>query len=324
MSDVVLALSAGDPSGVGPEVIRAAVRRLPRGIRLVVFGDASLLGRRTSPKIELVAVTRLPPSDRRPGRPTRAGGRAQLAYLEAAVVHVESGRAAGLVTAPVSKRAIAVANDVPFLGHTEWLAYRAGSGAAGVAMCFVAGSLKVALATTHVPLRGVARSLTARRIVRTGELLFTYLRGLEGVRRPRILVAALNPHAGEGGLVGGEEARMIAPAVRQLRRRLGRGGDVEGPIPADAVFRIAAADPRAGVVALYHDQATIPVKLVAFGGAANVTLGLPYLRTSVDHGVAYDIAGRGIADPGGLQAAVALAARHARKARRIVWTSGTN
>jgi len=309
-----IALSAGDPSGVGPEVIRSALRRLPRGARVRVFGDASLaarLGGGTS----FVEVTRLAAADRRPGRPTRAGGLAQLAYLEAAVREVEAGRAVALVTAPVSKEGITRATGRAFSGHTEWLAARAGRGPDDVAMVFTGGGITVALATTHIPLAKVARTLRPARILRVTQLLHAWLRGFDRRRRrARILVCALNPHAGEGGLVGDEEARIVAPAVRAARRLLGSG--IVGPVPADAAFRIALDRPATGVVALYHDQATLPVKLVAFGRSANITLGLPYLRTSVDHGVAYDRAGRGTAQAGGLVAAIEIAFRRGERARR--------
>jgi 4-hydroxythreonine-4-phosphate dehydrogenase len=187
-------------------------------------------------------------------------------------------------------------------------------------MCFTGGGLTVALATTHVPLRGVAKALRAAQIERTAWHLDVLLRRIFRVARPRILVCALNPHAGEGGLVGDEEERIVAPAIRRLRRSLGAG--VLGPIPGDAAFRLALGRPQTAVVALYHDQATLPVKLACFNLSANVTLGLPYLRTSVDHGVAYDKAGRGRADAGGMIAAISLAAKHGERARRIRWTTG--
>ena len=255
-------------------------------------------------------VSRLPPADRRPGHPTRAGGRAQLDYVDRAADAALAGAADAIVTAPVSKAAIADAHPgLAFVGHTEHLAARAGS--PPVAMMFHGPRLKVALVTTHIPLADVPRALTTARIVEVGVLLEDALVRWFGVARPRIAVAACNPHAGEGGMFGDEEGRLVVPAVRTLSRR--RGARYSGPVPADAVFRDAASGALDGVVALYHDQATVPVKLLDFRRAVNVTVGLPFVRTSVDHGVAYDLAGSGRAAPQSLRAAIRLAAEIARR-----------
>lgn len=253
-------------------------------------------------------VTRLAASERRPGKPGRPAGRAQLAYVDAATDAVQGGAADAIVTAPVSKKAIADAfPGLGFVGHTEHLAARAGG--AKVAMMFHGPRLKVALCTTHLPLAEVPGALSTARIVEVGRLLEAALVGWFGIARPRIGVAALNPHAGEAGLFGDEEDRIVRPAVRALSR----SGAFGGPIPADAIFRQAAHGELDAVVALYHDQATLPVKLLDFRQAVNVTLGLPFVRTSVDHGVAYDLAGRGTADPASLRAALRLAVAIARR-----------
>jgi 4-hydroxythreonine-4-phosphate dehydrogenase len=301
--------------------VRAALAtRGPRDFVAVVAGDAAQMPSRwervgpppwpARPAGSVLAweVSRLAVADRRAGVPSRGAGRAQLAYVDAAADAVIGGAAAAMVTAPVSKKAIADAHPgLDFVGHTEHLAARAGG--ARVAMMFHGPRLKVALVTTHLPLARVPAALSTARIVEVGRLLADALVRWFGIARPRIGVAALNPHAGEGGLFGDEEKRVVAPAVRVLSR----GGRFVGPVPADAVFRKAADGELDGVVALYHDQATVPVKLLDFRRAVNVTLGLPFVRTSVDHGVAYDIAGRGVADPASLQAALRLAVAIARR-----------
>lgn len=320
----VIAISSGDPSGIGPEVaLRALATMRGRDFVAVVVGDAAQLPARAErvgpppwPSRPAGAVlgwevSRLRAAERRPGRPSKAGGRAQLAYVDAAADAVLAGAAAAIVTAPVSKAAIVAAHPgMDFIGHTEHLARRAGG--AQVAMMFHGPRLKVALVTTHLPLARVPGALTRARIVEVGRLLCDALVAWFGVARPRIGVAALNPHAGEGGLFGDEESRVIVPAVRSLATRA-PGGTFEGPIPADTVFRRAVEGSLDGVVALYHDQATMPVKLLDFRQAVNVTLGLPFVRTSVDHGVAYDIAGQGLADPASMRAAIRLAVEIAKR-----------
>ena len=325
---VRVAVSLGDPSGVGPEIAASALAALRGRLDPVVFGDASFerLARVAGlvlPSVAvgdplprggaLVRVTRLAAADRRPGRPTRRGGAAQLAYLEAAFAAVEGGRADALCTAPVSKAQVSRA--LPgFVGHTEWLEAR-GGGARSV-MMLAGRRLRVALVTNHVSLRRMLRRLTPARIAATVAVTADGLRRDLGVARPRIAVAGLNPHAGEGGAFGDEEARLVAPAVRAARRR---GVDARGPFPPDSVFFRAAAGEFDAVVALYHDQGLIPVKLldaVLGDPAVNVTLGLPFVRTSPDHGVAYDLAGKRRASARSMVAALAMAAQVARRRRR--------
>jgi 4-hydroxythreonine-4-phosphate dehydrogenase len=324
---VRVAISMGDPSGVGPEVTARALFALRGRLWPWVFGDADFerearrsglplpaveLGDPLPPRGALVRVSRLPPSDRQPGRPSPAGGLAQLAYLEAAHAAVAAGAADALCTAPVSKAQVQRALG-GFVGHTEWLAERAG----GRAVMLLAGRrLKVALVTNHLALRRVPRAATAARIFLTIEVTHHGLAGDFGIAAPRIAVCAMNPHAGEGGAFGDEEGRLVAPAVARARRR---GIAASGPWPADSVFFRAALGEFDAVVALYHDQGLIPVKLLdALAGdtAVNVTLGLDIVRTSPDHGVAYDLAGKGAASSRSMEEALRLAVAIGRRRRR--------
>jgi 4-hydroxythreonine-4-phosphate dehydrogenase len=248
----------------------------------------------------------------RPGKPSREDGAHQLAYIDQALALVTGGSAAALVTAPVSKEAIATSGargTRRFRGHTEYLAERVG--AREVVMAFESEEIVTSLVTTHLPLRRVPRAVTPEAVERATYWLARLLVDL-GHETPKVAVASLNPHAGEGGILGGEEREAIAPGIRRARRRLAKEGlraEVHGPIGAETAFRKAKARGFDGVVAMYHDQATIPMKLLSFGEAVNVTLGLPIVRTSVDHGTAYDIAWSGHADPHAMERAVELAIR---------------
>jgi 4-hydroxythreonine-4-phosphate dehydrogenase len=226
-----------------------------------------------------------------------------------AVLDAQSGVVDALATAPVNKEAFRLAG-LPWSGHTDLLAHL--TGAKHVAMMFYSDVLRVVLATIHMPLADVPRALTQATLESTIDLTARELPRF-GVDRPRIGLAGLNPHAGEHGLFGLEEQEALAPAVAACRSR---GVDVSGPFPGDTIFVRAVRGEFDVVVACYHDQGLIPVKLLAFGEAVNVTLGLPIIRTSVDHGTAFDIAGRGVADPGSMIAAVLLAARLARSGSR--------
>lgn len=330
----------GCPSGVGPELVvrllgrtrtpvlvvgdrgalEAAARRIPGGDRLVDrLGDVASVDAAASSSAPPTGSLLLEPSGRllakeRPfGTPTRLGGRAQLEYVEAGY---RAAKALGvpLVTGPVSKEAIArsgLRRAKGFRGHTEWL--EALDGASYSVMCFASPKLVTSVVTTHIPLMQVSEALTSERVaLATGSLV--ELCGALGKRAPRIAVCSLNPHAGEGELLGSEERRAIVPGMKRALRTAGRAR-ISGPIGAETAYRKAAAGAYDGVVAMYHDQATIPMKLLDFGGAVNVTLGLSIVRTSVDHGTAYDIAGRGLASVDGLEAALELAlALHARRA----------
>ena len=315
-----IAVSVGDPSGIGPEVTGGALLALRRELSPLVFGDARHLTRELSglglPLVgpeaipprggALVAVTHLPVRDLKPGRPTARGGDAQLAYLTSAFEAVRRGEASALCTAPVSKAQ--VSRSLPgFVGHTEWLEARCGIRRS---VMMLAGSrLRIALVTNHLAFARIRRAITLDRIVETISITHRALSSDLGIHRPRLALAALNPHAGEQGAFGQEERTLLSPA---LARASALGFPAAGPFPADSVFFRAALGEFDAVVALYHDQGLIPVKLldaVAADPAVNVTLGLPIVRTSPDHGVAYDLAGSGRANPASMVAALRLAAR---------------
>jgi len=241
-----------------------------------------------------------------PGTPDPANAQAVLETLRRAAADCLAGRADAMVTAPVQKSALA-APGRPFSGHTEFLAELTGG---TPVMMLVAGSLRVALATTHLPLARVPAAITPGKLEQVLVALHEGLRGRFGIRDPRILVAGLNPHAGEAGQLGDEEIRVIGPVVERLA---GRGMRLEGPLPADTLFTPARLERCDAVLAMYHDQGLPVLKYAGFGRAVNVTLGLPIIRTSVDHGTALDIAGQGRADPGSLEAALGLAIELAGK-----------
>ncbi len=249
------------------------------------------------------------------GAVSAEGGRAAAAAVLAAVADARAGRVVGLVTAPLHKESLRAAGH-PWPGHTELLAEAAG--VSDVAMMFVGGGLRVALLTIHRSLRSVPDAISRVETERIVRLVHRELPGL-GAERRRIAVCGVNPHAGEHGLFGREDDDVLRPAVATLR---GEGIEVTGPLPADTVFVRAAQGEFDAVVAAYHDQGLVPVKLLAFGRAVNVTLGLPFVRTSVDHGTAFDIAAAGTADPGSLLQAMALSVELTRRARTCVSSSG--
>jgi 4-hydroxythreonine-4-phosphate dehydrogenase len=285
-----IAITVGDPAGIGPEIAaRAAVDpRVLAACEPIVYGPPA------SPSFT-------------PGVLSGDAGRAAHDVIVRAVGDAQRGAVQAIATAPVNKEAFRLAG-LPWHGHTDLLAHL--TDAAHVAMMFDSEALRVVLATVHLPLAEVPRALTAASLEATIGLTARELPRF-GVARPRIAVAGLNPHAGEHGLFGCEEQTVIAPAIAACRAR---GIDVSGPFPGDTIFVRARRGEFDVVVACYHDQGLIPVKLVAFGQAVNVTLGLPIVRTSVDHGTAFDIAGKGVADPQSMIAAVLLAARLARQA----------
>ncbi len=283
-SEAVIGITSGDPAGIGPEVIRAALDsgKLPSGFRYEVVGAMS---------------------GHPAGIPTAAGARAAAEALESAADRLLSGSWQAVVTGPVSKKALhEVGYDFP--GQTEFFAARAG--VEDFAMCLTGGGLTVALVTAHVPLAQVAGLLEEKEIVRIGRLLSCFLRQC-GFQCPRIAVAGFNPHAGEGGDLGSEEITIIAPAVRALQNE--GAAAFSGPYPPDTIFQRALGGDFDGVLCMYHDQGLIPLKLHAFDQGVNVTLGLPFVRTSPDHGTAFDIAGKGIARPDSMIAAIQLAGR---------------
>lgn len=338
----VLALTQGDPAGVGPEILLKLVTRRAAGDRaylpLLVAERAALEAVRglvPAAAWERLAFLEAPPGGRdlegglqgvlerlpagavpvwdpvgrerevAPGRSGPDDARGALAALDAGIELASRGVAAALVTAPVSKESIARHALPGFTGHTDYLAERAGLSRYGrdYLMAFLAPDLRVALLTTHLPLREALARVTEEAIVEALVCLDRHLPPVAGPgspegRRPRIAVAGLNPHAGEGGLLGDEDAARVAPAVAAARRR---GIDARGPESPDSIFARARRGEVDWVLALYHDQGLIAVKTAAFGAATNWTVGLPYLRTSVDHGTAFGIAGRGEADAGPLE-----------------------
>jgi len=290
----VIALTSGEPAGIGPELcVRLCAERLDA--RIVAIGERELL--RGCPLVEHVALQRA----RVPGKLDPANSRYVLAVLERAVRGCLEGEFDAMVTAPVHKGVI---NDagIAFTGHTEYLAERAK--AAHVVMMLVGGGLRVALATTHLPLSQVPGAITTQNLLRTLQVLDADLRRRFRIARPRILVAGLNPHSGESGHLGREDIEVIAPAIAAA---VDAGIAARGPIPADTLFvpeRLSAAD---CALAMYHDQGLPVLKYASFGRGVNVTLGLPFVRTSVDHGTALELAGTGKADPGSLIEATKLA-----------------
>ena len=310
---LTIAISLGDPAGIGPEIVVQALAARPES-NVIVFGDEGVLARAATaagvaapPSAHVRAVTHLNPGEVTPGRPNDASGRAQLAYLTAATDAALTGEVSALVTAPISKEWIARAGFA-FPGHTEYLAARAG--VSEFAMMLAGPALRVTVATTHVPFKDVPRLLTAEGIASTIWLTAEALVRRFGIAAPRIAVAGLNPHAGEAGRFGDEEERLVRPGIELARARIGAAeiqAIVSGPLVPDSVFRQAARGEFDAVVALYHDQGLIPLKLLHFDDGVNLTLGLPFVRTSPDHGTAYDIAGTGRARPQSFLAAFDLA-----------------
>jgi 4-hydroxythreonine-4-phosphate dehydrogenase len=324
-STPLIAVTAGEPAGIGPDLcVGLARQRLPA--RIVVVADRELLaararllglsprlaehppGARAAPRAGTLAVLHVPLAQPAvPGRLDPANSRYVLRTLEAAADGCRERRFDAMVTGPLQKSVI---NDagIAFTGHTEFLA--AHTGASHVVMMLVGGGMRVALATTHLPLAEVARHITAASLERTLRVLARDLAARFGIARPRILVAGLNPHAGESGFLGREEAEIIGPLLARLRRE---GLDVEGPLPADTLFNPRRLKGCDCVLAMYHDQGLPVLKYASFGAGVNVTLGLPIIRTSVDHGTALELAGTGRAGSGSLIEAIRLAAKLAAR-----------
>lgn len=327
----MIVISTGCPAGIGPEisVLAAAEQKRP----CVLVGDLECLAEAArlvgieperlvpyadrAPKRGGIAVVdagpRLAKKDRKPGKPTPTSGIAQLAYVDVAYDLAKATPGAVLVTAPVSKSVIAHSGAPgadKFLGHTEWLEAR--DRAAFSVMCFALDRFSTSLVTTHLPIAKVPRALTPERVARSTVALGELLARMHS-KRPKIVVCSLNPHAGESELLGREESTAIVPGIALAKKRLGRKVELFGPLGAETAYRKANNGDYQGVVAMYHDQATIPMKLLAFGDAVNVTWGLSIIRTSVDHGTGYDIAWTGKANPQGMRSAIDLAARLAAR-----------
>ena len=325
-----VALTAGDPCGIGPEVILKALAHPPRGACLAVIGDLPVFERtarrlgRPLPRWRAVRpgsawpaapllfldLARRPPAV--PGKPTAADGAAALAYLDAAMRLARRGRVDALVTGPVTKQAVALVAP-GFVGQTEHLAR--GLRARGVVMLFVAGRIRVALLTRHLPLRDVPRAVTRPLLASAARRVDEALRRQFGLRHPRLAVCGLNPHAGEGSAAS-EERRVVEPFLRRLRRE---GFRCDGPFAADGFFARRPGHPAGratefdAVLCPYHDQGLVAFKLLAGGRGCQMSVGLPVIRTSPDHGTGLDIAGKGLASPASMRYALRLAIRLARK-----------
>jgi 4-hydroxythreonine-4-phosphate dehydrogenase len=316
----IVAVTMGDPVGVGPEIVLRALedRSVRRACAPVVIGDEGLLNRlakrlgtRPLGKGAVIDASRLKLTGLKPGVPTRASSGAMIGYIERAVAMTLAREADAIATAPISKEAAKKAG-FRFPGHTEFLAHL--TGAKDFRMMLGGKALKVVLVTIHEPIRKVPRLITTERVHKTIKITDDSFKRYFGLKRPRIAVAGLNPHAGEGGIFGDEEKRLIAPAVRKARRI---GIDATGPLPPDTVFyRAVRKEEFDCVVCMYHDQGLGPVKLLHFEDGINVTLGLPIIRTSVDHGTAYDIAWKGTAGHGSMVNAIVTAAEMAKRKNR--------
>ncbi len=328
-----IGITMGDPAGVGPEIIIKAFadESLHRVCTPVVLGDPQLLQDRmecTRRRLLLKIVDRASAAKGTagtmdvigfsqmggrviPGHPTIEGGRAMVRYIFEAVGLIRDGSIQAMVTCPINKALMHQAG-YHYEGHTQMIAHL--TEAKEYVMMLAGSKLRVALATIHVPLRDVALVLKEETVFSTIRVTCEALMQDFGFQNPRLAVSALNPHGGESGLFGTEEEVIIKPAVRRAREQ---GYSVVGPLPADTLFFKAASGQYDAVVAMYHDQGLIPLKLLHFSDAVNVTLGLPIVRTSVDHGTAYDIAGTGQADPSSLVAAIRLAAQIVTNRNRL-------
>jgi len=299
-----IAISMGCPAGIGPEIILKSLPFFSEYFsNLLIIGDKKVLkttaDRLGVPYPEKVEVLSLSELDITPGNPTLEGYRAMASYFQKAIELAKKGEVQGIVTAPISKEGLAKAG-IPFSGHTSWLVKEFNT--EDYVMCFYGEKLIVSLVTIHIPLKKVPESLSEEKIVKVCRLSCSFLRkiGKEG----KIAVCGVNPHAGESGLLGDEEINIIEKAVKRCAKM---GLPVEGPFPADTIFYWAYRGEYALVVAMYHDQGLAPFKLLHFEDGVNITLGLPIVRTSPCHGTAYNIAGKGIANPGSFTSALKLA-----------------
>ena len=320
----VIGITMGDPTGIGPEIIvNALSRQEPFQVcRPVVFGDRDVLFRALRiqnlsasvvlideipedgyqpGRILLLPISRLSTHSLRFGQPDRACGAAMAKYVEEAFSSVTCGKINAITTCPINKQAMNQAGYL-YSGHTEFLAHLAG--VSSVAMMFLGSRWKIVLVTTHLALKDIAGAITTDRIVTTIRLTDEGMKKYFGISHPKIAVLGLNPHCGEGGLLGEEEKREIVPAIARAKSF---GVGVEGPFPADSFFNLSNRSVFDAVICMYHDQGLIPIKMLDFKEAVNFTLGLPFVRTSVDHGTAYDIAGKGLADPANLIMAIRAA-----------------
>ena len=324
----VIGITMGDPVGIGPEIILKALDSplIYKICKPLVIGNSEVLElakKSTSSTLEIkdikipvsgiynygqvnvLSLSKLNKDKLSWGEPTVQTGNAMIKYITTAIDMAISGSISAIVTCPINKAAMQKAGS-KFSGHTELLAERTKTDS--FAMMLAGRKLRVVLVTIHIPLKNVSAELSKERIIKTIQLTQRALYYRFGFEKPRIAVAGLNPHAGEEKMFGDEEQRIISPAIDSARKK---GFDVSGPFPPDTVFYHAANGRYDAVVCMYHDQGLIPFKLLHFTDGVNTTLGLPIIRTSVDHGTAYDIAGTGKADPGSLAAAINMAAEHA-------------
>ncbi|HEY1225565.1 MAG TPA: 4-hydroxythreonine-4-phosphate dehydrogenase PdxA [Brevundimonas sp.] len=323
-----LALSLGEPAGIGSEIIAAAWRALSaEGHAFCVVGDAALMrgqgvpvqavpsiGEAAAVFARALPVLDIPlPAPVTPGRPEAANAASVADWIETAVSLALSGEASGVVTSPIAKAPLYAAG-FRFPGHTEFIADLTAdapfSGTRGPVMMLTAKDLRACLVTIHAPLSQVPELVTAERVIRTARVVHEAMRRDLGITRPRLALAALNPHAGESGSIGLEEIEVLRPAAEALRAE---GITITDPLPADTMFHDEARATYDAAICLYHDQALIPVKTLDFWGGVNTTLGLPIIRTSPDHGTGFDIAGKGLARPDSLIAAIRLAGQMAAK-----------
>ncbi|MGD9106390.1 MAG: 4-hydroxythreonine-4-phosphate dehydrogenase PdxA [Desulfobacterales bacterium] len=329
----IIGITMGDPVGIGPEIILLSLINpsIYKVCRPLVIGDSRILGATKkiiqsrleiesikSPDagiykcgtVDVLNISKLDPDKITWGRPTVQTGGAMVRYITAAADLAIKERIEAMVTCPINKMAMQL-SGFHYSGHTELLAERTKSNE--FAMMLAGDRLRVVLVTIHVPLRDVPVILSRQKIVKTIKLAWQALNERFGIKSPRIAVSGLNPHAGEGGMFGDEEKNIIAPAIHDAGNQ---GFYASGPFPPDTIFYHAANKRYDAVISMYHDQGLIPFKLIHFNNGVNTTLGLPIIRTSVDHGTAYDIAGTGIADPGSLIAAINMAAQQAVFARK--------
>ncbi|WP_370738515.1 4-hydroxythreonine-4-phosphate dehydrogenase PdxA [Pseudoruegeria aquimaris] len=315
-----IALTCGDPAGIGPEIAAAAWKALGPACPFFLIGDPRHLPAGTPvARIDAPAqaaracATALPvlplafPGDSRPGAPDPADAAGVIAAIERGVELVQQGAAAALCTNPIHKKALKDGAGFAFPGHTEFLAHLAG--VPRVVMMLASPALRVVPVTIHIALKDVPAALTPELLEETLRITHAALRRDFGLPAPRLRLAGLNPHAGEGGAMGREEIEVIAPVAARLRAE---GMDVQGPVSADTMFHPAARAGYDAAICMYHDQALIPIKTLDFDRGVNVTLGLPFIRTSPDHGTAFDIAGTGRANPSSLIEALSLAQRLAQ------------
>ncbi|OWJ72624.1 4-hydroxythreonine-4-phosphate dehydrogenase [Haematobacter massiliensis] len=318
-----IALTCGEPAGIGPEIAARAWEEIGSRLPFFLIGDPSHLPKGTPLReithpreAERAAMHGLPvlphpfEGPAIPGSPDPRNARSVIDVISRAVQLVRAGEAGAVCTAPISKKALQEGAGFAFPGHTEYLAHLAG--VSRVVMMLACPDLRVVPATIHIPLAEVPQQLTRRLLTETIQITHKALRQDFGIGAPRIAIAGLNPHAGEGGAMGREEIETILPVIESFRSE---GYSLAGPLAADTMFHPAARAKYDAAICMYHDQALIPIKTIDFAHGVNVTLGLPFIRTSPDHGTAFDIAGKGVADPASLIAALEMAAELSRTRR---------